>query len=316
MGRDALGRGGGEVALGKHRQVGGQRGARHLAAHGRGHPLGHRLARGPLALPAGQVREGARVEVPEDLGLPAGHDPGAHRAHVRAGEQVEHAQALRRPADRGQRLDRLRVVDVAPLGDVRHGQVVGHQEDHLVGVLGGEPDARGEGLDERDALGHVSVPPPLADVVQEHPHHQQPRTLQLAHHLRVALRVRRRARREGLQVLHRDQRVLVGAELVVDVVLHEAGQRVPLGQVPAQHSQLVHLAEGLGDPAPVAGDAEEEVAGLRRGAEGVVDQIEGVLDAALYVDAQLEPELMAVPEHLEEPQRVLAEGAPVRLGQV
>ena len=103
---------------------------------------------------------------------------------------------------------------------------------------------------------------------------------------------------------------------MVDVVLHEAGQRVPLGQVPAQHSQLVHLAERLGDPAPVAADAEEEVAGLRRGAERVVDEIEGLLDGALHVDAHLEAELMAMPEHLEEPQRLLAEGAPVRLGQV
>ena len=162
----------------------------------------------------------------------------------------------------------------------------------------------------------MTVAPALADVVQQHAHHQEAGALHLAHHLGIALGVGGLAGRERLQVLHREQRVLVGGELVIDVVLHEARERAPLGQVAPEHPQLVHLAEGLRDPAPVATDAEEQLPGLRRRAEPIVDEVEGVLDRPLHVDAQLEPELVTVPEDLQQPQRVLPERAAVGMRQV
>jgi hypothetical protein len=77
----------------------------------------------------------------------------------------------------------------------------------------------------------------------------------------------------------------------------------------------VHLAQGLGHPPPVAADAEKEVADLGRGAEGLVDQVERVLHRPLHVDAQLEAELVAVPEDLDQAQGLFLEGAPVGLGE-
>ena len=138
--------------------------------------------------------------------------------------------------------------------------------------------------------------------------------LHLAHHLRVALRLRRLARRQRLQVLHREQRVLVGGELVVDVVLHQAGQRArtPAGSGRAPPARASRR-QGLRHPAPVPADVEEQVAHLGR-ARGSAssDQVERILQRALQVERQLEAEPVRVPEHLHEPHRVLRKARPSR----
>ena len=56
------------------------------------------------------------------------------------------------------------------------------QEHDLVGVVGRQPDALRQFLAERDALGDVAVPPPLADVVEQHAEHQQIRPLDVVQH--------------------------------------------------------------------------------------------------------------------------------------
>ena len=122
-----------------------------------------------------------------------------------------------------------------------------HQEHDLVGVVGGQPNALSQFLDERDALDDVAVAPALADVVQQHAEHQQIRPLDVVQHVR-RFRLGRLPRRQRLEILHGEQRVLVDGELVIDVVLDEAGRGVPLGQVPPEESELVHLAEGLRHP--------------------------------------------------------------------
>src|SRR5437867_2715637 len=77
-------------------------------------------------------------------------------------------------------------------------------------------------LGERNALGHVPVSLALADIVQEHAQHQEVRALDLVEHLRDALGLGGGARGQRLEALDGDEGVLVGRELVVHVVLHEA----------------------------------------------------------------------------------------------
>ena len=83
---------------------------------------------GACDAPARQVREGARVQLVQDARLPAREHAGAHRAHVRVGEQVEHAQALRVAHGGREVRHGLGVVDVATLSDVRHREVVSDEE--------------------------------------------------------------------------------------------------------------------------------------------------------------------------------------------
>ena len=68
----------------------------------------------------------------------------------------------------------------------------------------------------------MAVPLRLADVVQEHAEHQQLGLVHFVEHVGGALGFGGLAGREGLQMLDGEQRVLIGRELVVDVVLHEA----------------------------------------------------------------------------------------------
>ena len=92
--------------------------------------LGDVLPREPLGPAARQPLKRGTVELPEDLRLPARHDAGPDRAHVGKGQQVELAESFGGAAERGQRLDRLGIVDVTTLGDVRERDVLGDQEDH------------------------------------------------------------------------------------------------------------------------------------------------------------------------------------------
>jgi hypothetical protein len=200
-------------------------------------------------------------------------------------------------------------VDVTTLGDVRKRDVLGHQEDHGARGFSLEPDARRQLLGERDALGDVAVPLALADVVQEHAQHQKVGPLDLVEHLGNPLGGGGGARRERLEILHGDERVLVRRELVIDVVLDEAGQRVPLGQVAPEKAHLVHLAKRLRHPSPVAADVEEELARLRRAAEAVVHEVEGLLDRP-PMSTLTQPQAVGVPEGLHQPRGLRAEISP------
>ena len=110
--------------------------------------------------------------------------------------------------------------------------------------------------------------------------------------------------------------MLIHGELVVDVVLHETGERPPLGEITPEEAQVVHLPAGGRDPSPAPADGEKQVAHVGGAPEALVHQVERVLDGALDIDAQLEAQPVAVPEHLHEPGRVLAEGPPVGMREM
>src|SRR5206468_1257916 len=109
----------------------------------------------------------------------------------------------------------------------------------------------------------------------------------LVGHLRGALRLRGLSGRQRLQVLDGEQRVLVGGELVIDVVLDQARQGAELRQVPSQQPDLVHLRECLRRPSPPPADVEKQVAYDRRALKRAVGEVERILDGALEIERQL-----------------------------
>ena len=295
--------------------------ARHRASKGgihqlRGHALARLLPRQGLQTASRQSPHGARVELPEHLRLPARHDAGTHGAHVGEGQEVEHAQALRGAAHLRQSLHGLRIVDVPPLRDVREGHVLGHEENHGARGLAGQPQSRRQLLGERDALGDMPVPLALADIVQEHAQHQEVGMLDLVEHLRETLGLRGGPGSQRLQTFHGDERVLVGRELVIDVVLHQTGEGAELRQVAPEKAQVVHGPEGLGHPPPAPADVEEEIAHLGRSAEAVVDEIQRLLDRPLGAHAKVASQPVGVPVNLHEPRRVLAQVAAVGMHEM
>ena len=66
--------------------------------------------------------------------------------------------------------------------------------------------------------------------------------------------ITRLPRRQRLEMRDREERVLIGGEPVIDVVLHEAREGAPLRQIAPQEAELVHLCEGLRHPPPAAAD--------------------------------------------------------------
>src|SRR5205814_4946563 len=119
--------------------------------------------------------------------------------------------------------------------------------------------------------------------------------LDLIEHVRRALGLRGLARRHGFEMLDSEQRVLVGGEAMVDVVLYETRERAELRQVRAEETELVHLGERQRDAAPAATDVEEEIAHGRRAPEVVVDEVERVFHRALEVGRELAAEAVQVP---------------------
>ena len=308
--------GGGQVAVGHHRQVRLDRLRRQLFADGLAQPIGELGTARALAASAGEPGERALVELVQDRRLPRREDAGADRPHVGPGEQVEHLESLRIAGGHREVRDGLGIVDVTPLSDVRHREVVGHQELDQRALVARKVDPRDQLADQRNALRDVAMPAGLADVVQQHAEHEELGLLDLAEHLRGALRLGGLAGRQRLEVLDGEQRVLVDREFVVDVVLHQARQRAELRQEPSEQSELVHFPERLRDAPPRPADVEEQIANGRRTLEGAVHEVERVLERPLEIERQLAAEAMQVPEDFHEPGRIGAQRARVAIDQM
>ena len=82
----------------------------------------------PLGDAAGQDGVGLDEELPEERSLPVGPHLGSHGVDVQIGEEVEHPEKLLVLHLPGELDDQPLVVQVAPLGDVGHVEVLGDQE--------------------------------------------------------------------------------------------------------------------------------------------------------------------------------------------
>ena len=146
----------------------------------------------------------------------------------------------------------------------------------------------------------MTVPLRLADVVQQHAQHQQLGFLDFIEDLGGAFGLCGLAGRDRFEVLDAEQRMLIGREAVVHVVLHQTRQCAELRQVGAEQAELVHLRQRQRHPAPAPGDVEEEVPHDRRAPEPFVDEVQRVLDRPLEIERELAAETMQVPEDLHD----------------
>ena len=82
----------------------------------------------PLGDTAGQDGVGLDEELPEERSLPVGPHLWSYGVDVQIGEEVEHPEKLLVLHLPGEFDDQPLVVQVPPLGDVRHVEVLGDQE--------------------------------------------------------------------------------------------------------------------------------------------------------------------------------------------
>jgi hypothetical protein len=105
------------------------------------------------------------------------HAPGPAASASASGEGGEQVQALRARDDVGHRRDGRRIVEVPPGRHVGQQQVLAHEQDDDVDVLGREAESLDErSNDLRAFAGVVASAATLADVVQQRGDEQQVRS--------------------------------------------------------------------------------------------------------------------------------------------
>ncbi len=82
----------------------------------------------PLGDAPGQNGVGLDEQFPQEGALPVGPHLGAHGIDVQVGEEVEHSEQLLVPDQAGELDDQALVVQVSPLGDVGHAEMLGDEE--------------------------------------------------------------------------------------------------------------------------------------------------------------------------------------------
>ena len=98
---------------------------------------------------------------------------------------------------------------------------------------------------------------------------------------------------------------------MVVVELDQAGDPGELRNVRGQDAKLVHLPERLGDAVGRAEDGQKETQGAVRAAKRVVDEVQVAANRLFRLSAQLVPHLLAIPEDLQQPDRVDPEAFPL-----
>ena len=103
--------------------------------------------------------------------------------------------------------------------------------------------------------------------------------------------------------------MLVGGVLVVELVLHQAGELAELGEVFAEQIHLVHGAQDRRDAAALVEDGQEAVPHVLVRQERAVHQAQVVADELGEVRVQAQPALLRVEEHAHQAARLVAEDA-------
>ena len=112
----------------------------------------------------------------------------------------------------------------------------------------------------------------FAHVVQQQRQVEHERPFQLLEQRGVGGVGRRFGLPDAVQLLEAHQRVLVGGVLVVELVLHQAGELAELGEVFAEQISLVHRAQDRRDAAALVEDGQEAFPHVLVGQERAVHQ--------------------------------------------
>ena len=153
-------------------------------------------------------------------------------------------------------------------------------DDAVQGLGGGlvEVEALGGAQGQLAAhLGVVAVAVGFAHVVEEQSQIEHEGPLQLLEERSVGGVGRGFGLPDAVQLLDAHQRVLVGGVLVVELVLHQAGELAELGQVLAQQIHFVHGAQDRRDAPALVEDGQEAVPHVLVRQERAVHQVAGWL---------------------------------------
>jgi hypothetical protein len=165
------------------------------------------------------------------------------------------------------------IVHVAPLRQVRHQEMMAHDELELRALVVVQVEPARNGQHHRGAALRVSAAVSLADVVEEDTEEHHLDVIDLAHHLRQQRHlVPVGAGAQPLELADAHERMLVDGIDVVEVVLRHAEKLAELGNVRTEHAELVHLPQCLDVGLPTQ-DVAEDTAPHARLAQSVVDQL-------------------------------------------
>ena len=266
-----------------------------------------------LGMAAGQHHLGLVIEGAQELALPAGPDPGTDRLDVGDREHEQQLQPLHGLHHAGEGLDRLRVGEVAALGDGRHQEMMLDEPGRGLGFgrIEAEPrpePARDAGAGDRMVLGAA-----LGDVVQEQRDVESPPVLDRAHD----------AVRERVLVLdplavdlgeHADraQEMLVDRVVVVHVELHHRDDAAEIGDEAPEHAGLVHQPQHHLRRVARGQDVHEQAVRLGVVAERRADEPKRARrePARIRVDGEVVP--VGEPEQADQVHRIALERALAR----
>ena len=225
------------------------------------------------------------------------------------GEQVEVFLSLHLGREGA---DHLRVVEVAALRSLHHGEVVLDDEGKGVGGSAVEPETLG---DLQGQLGPhqfmASSGKGLAAIVEQQRQIQDKRALHLVEHVRVAGEGAGFGTPDLIELGDASQRVLIDGVLMIELVLDEVGHLVELGQESTEQTHLVHGPDIGSHIATLVEDLQEGGLVVGIGLEGAIDERNLLPEQLGQVGVDLESAFLGLQEGSENTAPILTQNAPV-----
>ena len=268
------------------------------------------LLRDPEGRGPGQELHRLAVEHQEERVLEAVPKLVARPQRVGEGVQRQHPQIFRRLDLRGELGDDLSVLQIAPLGSGRHDQMVLDQEPQ--GMRGRAVQFQAPRHLGREPPAHLAVFAGvlgLARVVQEKGQIKQEGALHVVEHFRIMAEGWLVGLPDLVEFPEADEGVLVGRVLMIELMLHEAGEPAELRQVFAEKADLVHGAQHRGHVAARVENLQKSRAHMLVAQETAVHQRQIVADDLGQVGMQLQPPLLGVEKNAHQPAGLLPEDA-------
>ena len=141
----------------------------------------------------------------------------------------------------------------------------------------------------------------LAGIVQQQSQVKHEGLFHPAKNLRVLAEGRRLGVPHLVQLLQADQGVFVRRVLVIELVLHQAGQAAELGQEFSQQADFVHHAQRRRDVAALVQDFQKRFPHMRVAQKDVVHQPQVLPEQLGQVGVQFQAPLLDVQKYPHEP---------------
>ena len=226
-----------------------------------------------LAIALLEHLERAQVEIAQQHVAPVVIDLGRDRAHVGVGQQVERLQAIDRADSTRKFRDRGLIVEVTFLRDLRHHQMVAHEEHDEIDFLVVQAEALRHFRGQARAALMMVVAVAFADVVQQQREEYQRQMRQLARNFGEQGRwILELARAQAFELAHRHQRMPIDGIDVVEVVQNARVEIAELGDNRAEHARQMHRFESFGDALARGQNRHQRLGYARVFAHRVVDQ--------------------------------------------